>query len=147
MKLLGIVAGAAVCCALASTPTALADAVQYVRTQSSKVRCVLYSNFGGAPTAHGTVPAGPIVMCQASAPGGFNQFGYNLAIVDAGGNLSNLCCVDIGGSKPIDWLTLTYGQTYNVEGWTIAANSDGTRFTNNGTGHGMFVSIENVYAF
>jgi hypothetical protein len=32
-------------------------------------------------------------------------------------------------------------------GWTILPSSDGTRFTNDGTGHGMFVSIENVYSF
>ena len=42
---------------------------------------------------------------------------------------------------------LNYGQTYLMFGWTILPTSDGTRFTNDGTGHGMFVSIENVYAF
>ena len=42
---------------------------------------------------------------------------------------------------------LNYGQTYHLQGWTILANSDGTRFTNDGTGHGMFVSIENVAPF
>ena len=42
---------------------------------------------------------------------------------------------------------LNYGQNYNINGWTILPNSDGTRFTNDGTGHGMFVSIENVYSF
>jgi hypothetical protein len=44
-------------------------------------------------------------------------------------------------------VVLTYGQTYHIQGWTIDPNSDGTRFTNDGTGHGMFVSIENVYSF
>jgi hypothetical protein len=42
-------------------------------------------------------------------------------------------------------VVLAYGKTYN--GWTILPTSDGTRFANDRTGHGMFVSIENVYAF
>ena len=42
-------------------------------------------------------------------------------------------------------VVLAYGKTYN--GWTILPPSDGTRFANDRTGHGMFVSIENVYAF
>ena len=42
---------------------------------------------------------------------------------------------------------MQYGQTYNIRGWTVAASEVGTRFTNNATGHGMFVSIENVYPF
>jgi hypothetical protein len=33
-----------------------------------------------------------------------------------------------------------------MEGWTIVPTEDGTRFTSDGTGHGMFVSIENVYS-
>jgi hypothetical protein len=42
---------------------------------------------------------------------------------------------------------LNYGQTYHLQGWTIVAGEDGTRFTNDGTGHGMFVSIDNVSSF
>ena len=42
---------------------------------------------------------------------------------------------------------LNYGQTYHMLRCTILPSSDGTRFTNDGTGHGMFVSIENVYSF
>jgi len=37
-------------------------------------------------------------------------------------------------------VVLAYGKTYN--GWTILPTSDGTRFANDRTGHGMFVSIE-----
>jgi hypothetical protein len=57
---------------------------------------------------------------------------------------------NIGGVGQ-DWAqtdtTLTYGQTYHIQGWTALPNSDGTRFTNDGTGHGMLVSIENVSSF
>jgi hypothetical protein len=44
-------------------------------------------------------------------------------------------------------ILLTYGQTFQVNGWTIQPSFDGTRFTNDATGHGMFVSIDNVYSF
>jgi hypothetical protein len=44
-------------------------------------------------------------------------------------------------------IVLNYGQNYNINGWTIRPTADGTRFTNDGTGHGMLVSIENVYSF
>jgi hypothetical protein len=42
-------------------------------------------------------------------------------------------------------VVLANGKTCN--GRTILPTSDGTRFANDRTGHGMFVSIENVYAF
>ena len=51
---------------------------------------------------------------------------------------------NIGGYIDQD-VVLAYGKTYN--GRTILPTSDGTRFANDRTGHGMFVSIENVYAF
>jgi hypothetical protein len=47
---------------------------------------------------------------------------------------------NIGDFSPV---TIDY-RTYYAEGWTIAASEDGTRFTNERTGHGMFVSIEQV---
>ena len=45
------------------------------------------------------------------------------------------------GDRPV--VTLDY-RTYRALGWTIVAAEDGTRFTNDRTGHGMFVSIEKV---
>jgi hypothetical protein len=44
-------------------------------------------------------------------------------------------------------IVLKYGQTYHVNGWTILPTFDGTRFTNDRTGQGMFVSIDNIYSF
>lgn len=43
-------------------------------------------------------------------------------------------------------VTLGY-QTYHALGWTISATEDGTTFTNDRTGHGMRVSVENVSSF
>jgi hypothetical protein len=37
--------------------------------------------------------------------------------------------------------------TYQAVGWTIVADSTGTTFTNDGTGHGMFISTERVEFF
>ena len=68
------------------------------------------------------------------------------AVIDAAGNFS-FQVGNIGGAHPEDDQILSYGQTYNIQGWTITSNPDGTRFVNNGTGHGMFVSIENTYPF
>jgi len=52
----------------------------------------------------------------------------------------------VGNLGNIPAVTLDY-QTYNALGWTIAAGADGTRFTNDGTGHGMFVNTSGVEAF
>jgi hypothetical protein len=52
----------------------------------------------------------------------------------------------VGNLGDIPTVTIEY-QTYNADGWTIAASESGTRFTNEHTGHGMFVSIEKVDTF
>jgi hypothetical protein len=52
----------------------------------------------------------------------------------------------LGNLGDIPTVTIDY-RTYNAAGWTIAASEAGTRFTNEQTGHGMFVSIEKVDTF
>ena len=52
----------------------------------------------------------------------------------------------VGNLGNIPVVTLDY-QTYSALGWTIAAASDGTRFTNDGTGHGMFINTSGVEVF
>jgi hypothetical protein len=52
----------------------------------------------------------------------------------------------LGNLGAIPTVTIDY-KTYAAQGWTINATSDGTRFTNDHTGHGMFVSIEKVNTF
>jgi hypothetical protein len=52
----------------------------------------------------------------------------------------------VGNLGDIPVVTLDY-RTYRAVGWTIVAGEDGTRFTNDRTGHGMFVSIERVEAY
>lgn len=52
----------------------------------------------------------------------------------------------LGNLGAIPTVTIDY-KVYAAQGWTITATKDGTRFQNNGTGHGMFVSIEKVSTF
>ncbi|HXY67030.1 MAG TPA: hypothetical protein VEI45_22315 [Mycobacterium sp.] len=52
----------------------------------------------------------------------------------------------VGNLGDIPTVTIDY-RTYAAEGWTIAATESGTRFTNDNTGHGMFVSVEHVDTF
>ena len=119
-------------------PHAVADPSQYVvRTPSGKVRCIIH-----------TVNVG----CTAT---GSNQFSQ--APIDSTGNRDNIAGVQASGSfqwaradmpgNPANDVVLTYGQTQHLLGWTIEPSTDGTRFTNDASGHGMFVSIDNVYSF
>jgi hypothetical protein len=64
--------------------------------------------------------------------------------------------VNITASGAVQWIVGNLGdiptvhidyRTYDAAGWTIAASEHGTRFSNNNTGHGMFVSIEKVDTF
>jgi hypothetical protein len=126
--------------ALASASIAAADPSQYlVRTQSGKLRCIIH-------TCHAACsPTGSLIFAQAP--------------VGSGGSHDNVASVDSSRGFQLEWATadmpgnpandtvLNYGQTYHLLGWTILPNSDGTRFTNDDTGHGMFVSIDNVYSF
>ncbi|RDH74686.1 hypothetical protein DVS77_30140 [Mycolicibacterium moriokaense] len=52
----------------------------------------------------------------------------------------------VGNLGDIPVVTIDY-RTYSAVGWTIDATSEGTRFTNQKTGHGMFVSIEKVQTY
>lgn len=52
----------------------------------------------------------------------------------------------VGNIGDIPAVTIDY-RTYSAVGWTIVASSEGTRFTNQRTKHGMSVSIEKVETF
>ncbi len=52
----------------------------------------------------------------------------------------------LGNLGAIPTVTLDY-MTYEALGWKIDATINGTRFTNDRTGHGMFVSIDKVTTF
>jgi hypothetical protein len=48
-------------------------------------------------------------------------------------------CISHLRAEPQDDVILNYGQTYDVQVWTILPSCDDTLLTNDGTGHGMFV--------
>ncbi|MCP9274356.1 hypothetical protein [Mycolicibacterium arenosum] len=130
--------------ALAFTPSAHAEPdpdQQFVTTESRKVRCIVQPDNVG---------------CQSNSVDGFMnapvEHGYrdNNVWVDAGGgplrwNQSNMPSTDY--AAPQNDLVLTYGQVFHLKGWTVEPNSTGTRFTNDVSGHGMFVSVAAVTAF
>ena len=98
------------------------------------------------------VRARPAASSTARPSGCESQF-ENSPVVD--GEPANGVSVTSGGT--VHWVvgnlgdipivTLDYGTIYGAQGWTIAADPSGTRFTNDGTGHGMFVAVEGVQSF
>lgn len=130
---------------------ATANAETYFKTQSGKVRCFTSSydgKIGGAAAVcetyadetRGSFPQGPPNYERG------NGARSNIVAVNDKGQL-HWYLGDIAGSSAIHDIVMSYGQTYHADGWTLAASSDGTRISNDATGHGMFVSIENVYGF
>lgn len=101
----------------------------FIETKSGKTRCQLdasevgcESSFVNAPEIEGT-PANGVRLTPD-------------------GNISWV----LGNLGAIPTVTLDY-QTYSAVGWTIDADVDGTRFTNDSTGHGMVISVEGVQGF
>ena len=101
----------------------------YIETRSGKTRCQISadtvgceSEFADAPTLDGEKATGVEV-----AAGGSNRW-----VV---GNLGAMPTTTIGYA------------TYSAVGWSIVSDSTGTTFTNDSTGHGMFVSTDRVDFF
>jgi hypothetical protein len=101
----------------------------FVETKSGQTRCQISAADVGceAPFAR------PPVVDGSPANG---------VQVGAGGTLKWI----VGNLGDIPVVTLDY-RTYSAEGWTIVATEAGTRFTNDASSHGMFVSIEKVEGF
>ncbi len=132
IALAGLGIAAQACAVLASAdPTSGHDAK--VNTQTPPMLCEIGSD-------DATPGIGPNVACQGSfvqAPADHDQ-----AYVTASGQFSYRSAnIGVGyNHAPFD--TLVPGQTYHIQGWTIVAGGDGIRFTNDGTGHGMFVGSD-----
>lgn len=130
MKFLLIPALAAI--PLIGAPIAAAD--NYV-TQSGRVLC--------AVTPDSTI-AGlgeDVVVCQ----GAFTQPGARFQAVTTGDGSIKWQDANLAVDNPTT--AMEYGTTYHRGNWTIYSAVTGTTFTNDRTGHGMFVSIDDVYAF
>jgi hypothetical protein len=117
--------------AASADPTAGHDAK--VNTQTPAMLCEI-----GSDDADPGI--GPNVICQGrfvQAPADDDQ-----AFVTASGQFSYRAA-NIGVGYPhAPFDTLVPGQTYHIQGWTVIAGVDGTRFANDRTGHGMFISSD-----
>ena len=101
----------------------------YIETKSGQTRCQINatavgceSNFTNPPAVNG-VPANGV---EVTAEGTLRWISGNLGAIPT--------------------TTLDYA-TYHAVGWTIDASSDGTRFTNDETGHGMLVGTQGAEVF
>ncbi|HEX7823712.1 MAG TPA: hypothetical protein VF477_02300 [Mycobacterium sp.] len=101
----------------------------FIETKSGKTRCQINTEEVGCES---TFANAPVV-------GGTPANGVRLT---ADGKVEWI----VGNLGDIPTVTLDY-RTYSAEGWTIAAGEDGTRFTNDGTGHGMFINTDGVQVF
>jgi hypothetical protein len=87
-----------------------------------------------------------LVACRTAAnnwPIGSDGQHYHVASVNANGE-SPWVTADlelVEGKVMLDY------QTCSAQGWTIVASQDGTKFTNDRTGHGMSVSTQSVTPF
>jgi hypothetical protein len=150
MKRIVLVAAAVAALSIVGIP--LAHAEQYVRTESGKVRCDVQPDRVGCQYLPGfpQAPVDPPPNCPPP-PGTYLRCGgpgihWDIANVTSGGGFSWMNG-NIPGAHPENYTVLNYGQNYDILGWTVLPSSDGTRFTNDATGHGMFVSVENVAPF
>ncbi|GBE63567.1 probable lipoprotein LpqJ [Mycobacterium sp. MFM001] len=105
------------------------DGYVFIETKSGQTRCQIAKDSVG---------------CEAPFTNSPMQEGEhaNGVSVTAGGDVNWV----LGNLGDIPTVTIDY-RTYDAQGWTIAASQSGTRFTNDRTGHGMFVSIEKVDTF
>ncbi len=101
----------------------------FIETKSGITRCQINQDSVGceAPFTNSPVQDGEHANGIHITSGGSAQWIL--------GNLGAIPAV------PIDY------KTYDALGWTIVGSEAGTRFTNAKTGHGMFVSVENVSTF
>lgn len=134
-----VLAGVAATAAISFAPLASADPTAghdaKVNTQTPRMLCEI-----GSDDADPGI--GPNVICQRG--NGFVQASSDAdqAFVTASGQFSYRSAnIGIGyNHAPFD--TLVPGQTYHIQGWTVVAGGDGIRFTNDGTGHGMFIGSD-----
>ena len=101
----------------------------FIETKSGRTRCQLNADEVGCEA-------------QFTNPPVLDGVPANGVRVTANGELNWV----VGNLGAIPAVTLDY-RTYSAVGWTIQAGEDGTRFTNDRTGHGMNVAIEAVQAF
>ncbi|MCG7607505.1 MULTISPECIES: hypothetical protein [Mycobacterium] len=107
------------------------NGVTYIRTESGRTMCGVHGDavnctvqFVNPPQTADGAPANSVTLVQDGT------FTYLAA--------------DLGVADPMH--AIAYNQTYITNGWAVEAFSDGTRFTNNRTNEGFWVSVTEVNA-
>ncbi|VEG51357.1 putative lipoprotein LpqJ [Mycolicibacterium aurum] len=101
----------------------------FIQTKSGKTRCQLDEQEVGCEAAFTNAPeinGAPANGVRLTADGDLSWVQGNLGAIPA--------------------VTLDY-RTYSAVGWSIDADENGTRFTNDSTGRGMVISVEGVETF
>jgi len=114
---------------------------QFVTTESRAVKCVITTgsasctgNFAKQPTGCGAAQ-----FCHQDD----SEHPHHTVRVEA--EVEGLQWSDSNlQSDGYTDTVLTYGEVFHLEGWTVEPSSLGTRFTNDQTGRGMFVSRQGV---
>jgi hypothetical protein len=101
----------------------------YIETRSGKTRCQISADNVGCESEFDEAP---VIDGQKATGVEVSASGSSRWVV---GNLGAMPTTAIGYS------------TYRAVGWSIVADSTGTTFTNDSTGHGMFVSTDRVDFF
>lgn len=101
----------------------------YIETKSGRTRCQISADNVGCESDFADAP---VVDGQKATGAEVSATGSNRWVV---GNL---------GAMPTT--TIDYA-TYHAVGWSIVADSTGTTFTNDSSGHGMFISTDRVDFF
>ena len=101
----------------------------FIATKSGQTRCQISNTAVGCEAPFTNTP-----IKEGERANGVN--------VTSGGAVEWI----VGNLGDIPVVTIDY-RTYSAVGWTIVATSDGTRFTNDRTGHGAFVSIDRVETY
>ncbi|WP_135453503.1 hypothetical protein [Mycobacterium sp. DL99] len=107
------------------------NGVTYIRTESGRTLCGVQGD-----AVNCTVQ---FVNPPVTAAGDF----ANSVTLNQNGTFTYLAA-DLGVIDPPH--TIRYDQTYIANGWAVEAFSDGTRFTNNHTNEGFWVSVTDVNA-
>ncbi|AQA05475.1 hypothetical protein BVC93_27355 [Mycobacterium sp. MS1601] len=127
-----LLATALVVTALIVAPVAAAD--NYA-TQSGRVLCTVTPDSTIAELGH------DVVVCQ----GAFTQPGAKFQAITTGDGRVQWQDANLAVDNPTT--VMNYGTTLHSGNWTIYPDRTGTLFTDDRTGHGMFVSIDDVHAF
>jgi hypothetical protein len=101
----------------------------FIQTKSGKTRCQISDTDVGCESAFTDSP----VLDGERANG---------VRLSADGQVQWL----VGNLGDIPAVTLDY-RNYRALNWTIDASSEGTRFTNDVSGHGMVVAVEGIQTF